>query len=87
MDLNKMDIDYQFEFYLKKVKLDPNKISKTQLDETKQAFVAGITQMMVMNTEIGNSLPTKAQEAIAKIWGQCSKYWTERLSGIQSRNN
>ena len=87
MDLNKMDIDYQFDFYLKKVKLDPSKMSHTQYSEIKQAFIAGITQMMVMNVEIGSSLPSQSQDAIAKIWNQCSSYWNKQLTDIQKRQN
>jgi len=85
--MDKFDIDYQFDFYLQKVKLRKEDMSPTQLVETKQAFIAGISSMLVMNTEIGLMQFEKSKPIIEKLWGQCMSFWNEKLQDMQGRQN
>jgi hypothetical protein len=85
--MEKFDLEYQFDFYLEKVKLKKEDMSPVQLSETKQAFAAGISSMLVMNTEIGEMNYTKASVIIAKLFHQCSDFWKSKLPGDAYKKN
>ena len=83
----KFDIDYQFNFYLEQVKLNKEQMSLTQYNEIRQAFIAGISSMLVMNTEIGQMSLNQSAPVIQKLWGQCNDFWSNAVIKFQSKNN
>lgn len=46
--MNKFNLHDQFQFFQKIAKLDERKMSKTQRDETKRAYMAGCSQILVL---------------------------------------
>ena len=72
-----ISIDKQFENYLIRVKLDKNKISPTQYQETKRAFYAGASAMLVLFRGPIPDLPEdKAVIEMDKLWSEASFFWT-----------
>jgi len=73
-------IDAQFQNYLTRVKLDKNKITLTQYDETKKAFFAGASSMLVLfRNEIPELSDKEAILAIEKLFQEASFYWSINL--------
>lgn len=75
-----ISIDKQFENYLLRVKLDKNKMSRTQYDETKKAFYAGASAMLVLfQTSILDLPEDKALLAMNKLIQEAEFYWKINL--------
>lgn len=75
-----ISIDGQFQNYLAKVNLDKNKMSPTQYDETKKAFFAGASAMLVLfKTEIPELSDDAAMLAMTKLFQEASFYWNINL--------
>ena len=43
-----LEIDYQYELYLKRMALDESNMHEVQKTETKRAFYGGVTQMLIL---------------------------------------
>lgn len=85
-DLEKFDIEYQFQFYLEKVKLNPKTMSPVQYRETKRAFVAGISAMLVLIIEEKPGADEFAQQ-VEKMLTQCAGFWKKEMTNYQSKFN
>lgn len=80
MAKEEINIEIQFENYLKRVKLDKNKMSRTQYDETKKAFFAGASSMLVLFRTSIPDLPDKqAIIAMEKLWQEAEFFWKINL--------
>lgn len=86
--MEKFNIDYQFDEYLKRVYLNKEQMSQHQLKEITQAFVAGVCCMMLMQADIA-TLPTESRIPILKnLLQQCSAYWKAAIiEHVQSEDN
>ena len=75
-----ISIDKQFDNYLTRVKLDKSKLSPTQYDETKKAFYAGASAMLVLfRTEIPELSDAMAMIEMEKLWQEAGFYWSINL--------
>ena len=75
-----ISIDKQFENYLIRVKLDKSKMSRTQYDETKKAFFAGASAMLVLfSTEIPDLPEELAFMEMQKLHQEAHFYWSINL--------
>jgi hypothetical protein len=75
-----INIQKQFENYLVRVKLDKDKMSPTQYNETKQAFFAGASAMLVLfRTTIPDLSDDKAYDAMDSLWNEAEFYWKINL--------
>lgn len=75
-----INIEVQFDNYLKRVKLDKAKLSRTQYDETKKSFFAGASAMLVLfRTSIPDLDDDKAFIAMEKLWQEAEFFWRINL--------
>jgi hypothetical protein len=75
-----ISIDGQFENYLQRVKLDKNTCSKAQYDETKKAFFAGASGMLVLFQGPIPELPEEeAVVAMEKLVQEAEFYWRVQM--------
>lgn len=75
-----ISIDGQFENYLKRVGLDKNKVGKAQYDETKKAFFAGASGMLVLFQGPIPALPEdQAVVAMEKLIQEAEFYWKVQM--------
>lgn len=75
-----ISIDGQFENYLKRVGLDKNKVSKAQYDETKKAFFAGASGMLVLFQGPIPDLPEdEAVVAMEKLIQEAEFFWKVQM--------
>lgn len=62
--------------YLKRIELSEDKMIPTQRLQTKQAFYAGISSLMVMQREDLTTIPEDdAVNVLDSIWKECINYW------------
>lgn len=72
----KANIELMFQNYLKKVNLDPTKMSKVQFTETRRAFMAGVSSLIVvMVDDISEMGEQNAFEYMEDISNQCETFW------------
>ena len=75
-----LEIDYQYELYLKRMALDESKMHEVQKTETKRAFYAGATQILaVMCVDIACIEDfNRAVVTIDDLVIQCEQFWKEQ---------
>lgn len=78
--MKKFDLEKQFEFYLQKVNLRKENMSEIQLQETKRAFYAGISQMWKMFVEISDMEEQKGFEIFNDIDDQLVIFWCDETN-------
>ena len=78
--MKKFDLEKKFEFYLDKVNLKKENISEIQLQETKRAFYAGISQMWRMFVEISDMEEEKGFEIFNNIDDQLVIFWCDETN-------
>ena len=76
----KINLENQFQFYLKRVGLDEKTMSEIQLQETKRAFFGGLSQMFVLFLEIGELPEENCNAIFDEIESQISLFWLEETS-------
>ena len=75
-----ISIEAQFDNYLKRVKLDKKQMSSVQYDETKKAFFAGASAMLVlMQTSIPDLPDAQAEAAFSKLIQEAEFFWKINL--------
>ena len=74
--MKKIDLEEQFETYLKKMDLTGN-ISRVQYVETKRAFMGACGQMLIIfRDEIGTiENEEEAVKQMKSLWDQVAEYW------------
>lgn len=74
--LKDFNVENQFYLYLKRVKLDPNKIPATQLKETKRAFFGAVGQFLLLLRDDLTGIPEEqAIEALDAMFSQVLDFW------------
>lgn len=75
-----INIEKQFENYLQRVKLSKAQMSPVQYDETKKAFYAGFSAMIVLcETSIPDLPDAEAELAFMKLRQEAEFYWKINL--------
>lgn len=70
------DIEYQYKKYLDTVKLDESKMHPTQKVETKRAFIAGMTYLMLlMDNELVEIPEEEGAILLTKLHSQIKMFW------------
>lgn len=75
--MKKIDLEEQFEMYLKKMELNSGNIPYVQYVETKRAFMAACGQMLIIfRDEIGTiENEEEAVKQMKGLWDQVADYW------------
>ena len=71
----KINLENQFQFYLKRVGLDEKTMSEIQLQETKRAFYGGFAQMWVLFIEVGELPEGDCDVIFIDIEKQITEFW------------
>jgi hypothetical protein len=76
-----ISIERQFENYATRVNLDKTKVSPVQYDETKKAFFAGASAMLLLFSTVIPDIPNDATAvmAIEKLNQEAEFYWKINL--------
>jgi hypothetical protein len=85
--MKKIDLEKEFEFYLEKVNLKKENISKVQLQETKRAFYAGIAQMWRIFNAIGDMKEENWDAVFNDIDDQLAIFWLDETIITDFRKN
>lgn len=83
----KFDLEFYFNFYLETVKLKKEEMSEIQYKETKQAFFAGISSVLVAYKETEQMPLWKHISIWKKLWQQCNDFWSTAAINFQSKKN
>jgi deoxyribose-phosphate aldolase len=81
------NLEQQFKFYLQTAKLDPNSMSKIQLQETKRAFFAGLAQMWKIIINIGKMKEENCDAVFDDIENQIAIFWLDKTITTETRKN
>lgn len=81
--MSKIDIEEQYQAYLKRVELDEGKMHPQQKIETKRAFFGAWGQVLVVLNEDLNRIQheegsTAAEEAMLGMYEQVSEFWNNQ---------
>jgi hypothetical protein len=71
----KINLENQFQFYLKRVGLDEKTMSEIQLQETKRAFYGGFAQMWTLFVEAGELPEGDCDVIFYDIESQIKAFW------------
>lgn len=75
-----INIEKQFENYLTRVGLQKYQMSEVQYNETKKAFYAGASAMLVLfRGEIPDLSEVQAMAAMEKLWQEAEFFWNKFL--------
>jgi len=69
------ELEEQYQFYLQKVELYESKMGEVQKKETRQAFIAGVSQAAMFYLKIAEMEEDQAIQEIDNIMQQIKKYW------------
>lgn len=77
----KIDLEQEYQEWLKKMKLNESKMGEVQKRETKRAFFGGISSLIAVMA--GNDLPDgeTGEKIIESIMTQVAEYWSKELLG------
>jgi len=84
--MEKIDLEKQFELFLKTAGLDAETMPKIQLQERKIAFYAGLSQMWKLFMEISELPEEECPEIFDDIENQLSLFWLDKLKAIGVSN-
>lgn len=77
---NPFDLEEQYQYFLELVKLDESKMTPIQKRETKQAFMAGCSQMILLfRREVNNMEQDDAIAGINSILKQLALFWISKI--------
>lgn len=80
--ISDVTIDNMYKFYLEKVNLKEEDMHPTQNIETKQAFVAGISQMLLLFIDLSEQLTNDdACIVTTRLLEQIKEFWDEKRKG------
>lgn len=76
-----LEIEHQYELYLKRMKLDISKMHPQQRTETKRAFMGGFTQMLVLlRTDVaGIEDEDRAVLTLEDLNTQLEQFWNSQI--------
>lgn len=81
---NIFDLEHQYQLYLKRAQLDESTMLPIQKQETKRAFMAACSQMVMLFTQ---DLPELEEIEALKVLGdltnQCANFWIKE-SGMSN---
>lgn len=77
--MEKINLEKQFELYLKTAGLDAESIPKIQLEERRIAFYAGLSQMWKLFVEISELPEEECSSIFDDMDNQLSLFWLEKL--------
>lgn len=78
--MENLTLEEQYKFYLKKVNLDEAKMHESQKIETKRAFAAGFSQMLViMTSDISVLQQEEGVQLIDSLMTQCKEFWKSQV--------
>lgn len=80
MSKKNFDIEYQYQFYLKKVKLEESKMHSVQKTKLRETFFAACGQMLLlMSQDLSELEEDKAIEELDNMLKQVQDFWDETL--------
>lgn len=76
-----LEIDYQYELYLKRIQLNKDTMHPQQRIETKRAFYGGFSQLLVlMRDDIANiEDEDRAVLILEDLNTQCEQFWRSQI--------
>lgn len=80
--MKKINIELEFQSNLQRVKLNPETMSSVQMQETKRAFYAGVSQMWRLFIDIGELPEQNVDHLFEDIESQLSQFWKEETAKV-----
>lgn len=77
---DKIDLEQQYQFYLKKMKLDEKTMNPIQRVETKRAFVGGFSQCWVAFSKLEFEHDHQYNECFEDLQNQLNAFWKKEVS-------
>lgn len=76
-----LEIEHQYQLYLKRMQLDESKMHPTQKIETKRTFYGGFTQLLVLLHEDIADIEDedRAVLTLEDLNTQCEQYWRTQV--------
>lgn len=76
----KINLEQQYQFYLKKMKLDEKQMNPIQRVETKRAFIGGFSQCWVAFGNLEFEHDQEYNECFADLQNQLDNFWKKEVS-------
>ncbi|MFD2961599.1 MULTISPECIES: hypothetical protein [Olivibacter] len=74
--MGKVDLEKQYQDYLKRMELSEDRMHPAQRVETRRAFMGGYGQSLaVMRDQVGAMPDNEAIECMEDMWSQIGKFW------------
>lgn len=74
-----VDIEKQYQAFLKLVNLSEDKMGEQQRIQTKQAFYGGVGRILwLLRDVIGKCSKNDQRRMTTKLWDQSKMYWNQR---------
>jgi hypothetical protein len=82
MENQNLDLEYQYQLYLKRAALDESLMGEVQKKETRQAFMGACGQMLILLQEdIGKMDVDAGVEAMVGMLDQVDEYFNKIVKG------
>ncbi len=78
-NIKNVSLEKLYKIYLEKVNLDESKMPNIQKKETKQAYMAACTQMLLCFFEITNVSESDGIEIFERLHNEANQYWETGL--------